>query len=194
MLCNHKLMQVRLKDIADIFTGQTFRSKVENNPEGEVWAIQMKDLNANYTDFSGTPNLVTYSDISSNQLLKRGDILFLAKGNNNIAFQFELDRPAIAVSLFFIIRVNSGNVLPGYLTWFLNNYKTQKHLVANREGAMVFNVKKSVLEELEIDVPDIRTQEMISRIYKLSIREEELMQQLIEEKKQLVQSALTKIV
>jgi restriction endonuclease S subunit len=187
-------MKLLLKEIADIFTGQTFRSKVENNPKGEVWAIQMKDLNASYTDFSGIPNSVTYRDISSNQLLKRGDILFLAKGNNNIAFQFELDRPAIAVSLFFIIRVNSGNVLPGYLTWFLNNHKTQKHLVANREGAMVYNVKKSVLEELEIDVPDIRTQEMISRIYKLSIREEELLQQLIEEKKQLIQSALTKIV
>lgn len=194
MLCNHKLMKERLKDIADIFTGQTFRSKVENNPEGEVWAIQMKDLNSNYTDFSGTPNLVTYKDVSSNQLLRRGDILFLAKGNNNIAFQFELDRPAIAASLFFIIRENSGNVLPGYLTWFLNNHKTQKHLVANREGAMVYNVKKTILEELEIDLPDINTQKIISNIYKLSIREEELMKQIIEEKKQFLQTALINVI
>jgi restriction endonuclease S subunit len=184
-------MRNKLKDIADIFTGQTFRSKVENNPEGDVWVIQMKDLNEKYNDFSGTPNTVTYNDVSANQLLKPGDILFLAKGNNNIAFQFELNRPAIAVSLFFIIRPKS-DVLSGYLTWFLNNPMTQKYITANREGASVFNVKKSIIEELIVDLPDRHTQEIISRIYKLSIQEEELMKKLTEARKQYIQTALTK--
>ncbi len=184
-------MQERLDNIADIFTGQTFRSKVDNNPNGEVWVIQMKDLNKNYTGISGQPNTVTYDDVSRNQLLRRGDILFLAKGNNNVAFIYDLDQPAVVVSLFFVIRVKSPKVVPGYLTWFLNNPATQKFLVTMREGASVSSIKKSIFEEMLIEIPEFRKQELIAQIYRLSIREEELMKQIMEDKKQFIQTTLT---
>ena len=184
-------MQKRLNSIANIFTGQTFRSKVDNNPIGEVCVIQMKDLNKNYTGITNQPNTVTFDDVSNNQLLKKGDILFLAKGNNNMAFTYDSDQPAVAVSLFFVIRVKSSDVIPDYLTWFLNNSITQKFLTTIREGASVSNIKKSIFEEILVEIPEIRKQKLIANIYKLSIREEELMGQLIEEKKQFIQTALT---
>lgn len=184
-------MRERLNNIADIFTGQTFRSKVDNNPNGEVWVIQMKDLNKNYTGISSQPNTVTYDDVSRNQLLRKGDILFLAKGNNNLAFTYDSNRPAVAVSLFFVIRVKSSEVLPDYLTWFINNPNTQKYLATMREGASVSNIKKSIFEEMTIEIPEFKKQELIAKIYELSIREEELVQQIIGDKKQFIQTVLT---
>jgi restriction endonuclease S subunit len=184
-------MHYKLNNIADIFTGQTFRSKVENNPEGEVWVIQMKDLNKNYTGISSKPNTVNFNDVSQKQLLRKGDILFLSKGNNNVAFTYESGQPAVAVSLFFVIKVKSPEVLPGYLTWYLNSPATQKFLMTMREGASVSSIKKSIFDEMLIELPKVKKQELIANIYKLSIREEELMSQLIEEKKQYIQTALT---
>lgn len=191
MLCNNKLMVKRLDQIADIFTGQTFRTKVDNNPDGDVWVIQMKDLNKNYTGISSQPNTVTFDDVPQKQLLRRGDILFLSKGNNNMAFTYDFDQPAVAVSLFFVIRVKSTDVIPGYLTWYLNNPTTQKFLMTMREGASVSSIKKSIFDEMLIELPELKKQELIANIYKLSIREEELMSQLMEEKKQYLQTVLT---
>jgi len=192
LFSNQTLMQIRLNKLADIFTGQTFRTKVDNNPDGEVWVIQMKDLNKNYTGISGQPNTITYDDVSRNQLLRKGDILLLAKGNNNVAFKYDSDQPAVAVSLFFVIRVKSSKIIPDYLIWFINNHNTQNYLATMREGASVSSIKKSIFEELCIEIPEIRKQELIANVYRLSICEEELMRKLIEEKQQFIQNALAK--
>jgi len=184
-------MHYKLNNIADIFTGQTFRSKVENNPDGEVWVIQMKDLNKNYTGISSKPNTVTFENASSKQLLRKGDVIFLSKGNNNVAFTYEADQPAVAVSVFFVIRVKPEVILPDYLTWFLNKPETQKYLMTMREGASVSSIKKSIFDEMLIELPEIKKQKLIANIYKLSIREDELMSQLMEERKQFIQTALT---
>jgi hypothetical protein len=146
-------MQKKLIEIADIFTGQTFRKKVENNPNGQVSAIQMKDFNDSYTAILGKPNKIAFQDISENQLLHKDDILFLAKGNHNSAFLFDYHYDAVVVSLFFVIRIKSKDVLPSYLTWHLNNHTTQNLLMSAREGISVSNIKKSFMDELEVEIP-----------------------------------------
>ncbi len=181
-------MQKKLKEIATIFTGQTFRSKVENNPEGKVWVIQMKDLNEDYTTLSGIPHAVNFNEISNNQLLQPGDVLFLARGNNNSAFEYNFNHPAVVVSLFFVIRLETSDVLPGYLTWFLNSQITQRYLITAREGASVSSIKKSILDELTIQILDKSKQELIAGIYNLSIRERQLTKELMNEKQTLIQS------
>jgi restriction endonuclease S subunit len=183
-------MQKKLIEIASISTGQTFRKKVENNPAGDVSVIQMKDFNDSYTAISATPNKVSINDVSENQLLHKKDILFLAKGNHNPAFLFDRDDVAVVVSLFFVIRVKSEDVLPSYLAWFLNNQNTQNLLQSAREGISVSNIKKSFMEELEVEIPSLEKQHLIGEVYQLSIEENKLLSELLAEKQKLVMSGL----
>lgn len=192
-LSKQKLRQEELKNIATISSGQTFRGRIENDEDGTVWVIQMKNLNSTYTSLSVLPHCVREDEVSQNQLLQKGDVLFLAKGNNNKAYAFDEDHPAVAVSLFFVIRPNKDKVVPAYLAWFLNNKSTQNLLHSMRAGAMISNIKKPTLEELKIKLPPIKEQELIAKIYSLSIKEQDILAQLAEEREAYVQSSLTTI-
>lgn len=186
-------MQEKLKNITAISSGQTFRGRIENDRDGAVWVIQMKNLDDSYTSLMNVPHLVKEDEISERQLLEKGDILFLAKGNNNKAFVFNENHPAVAVSLFFVIRPDKSKVIPEYLAWFLNNKNTQNLLHSMRAGAMISNIKKPTLEELKIKLPPLKEQELIAKIYSLSIKEQDILAQLAEEREVYIQSSLTTI-
>ena len=192
-LSKQKLMQEELKNIATISSGQTFRGRIENDRDGAVWVIQMKNLDDSYTSLMDVPHLVKEDEVSEKQLLEKGDILFLAKGNNNKAFVFNENHPAVAVSLFFVMRPDKSKVIPEYLAWFLNNKNTQSKLHSMRAGAMVSNIKKPALESLKITLPSIKFQKLIAKIYKLSLKEQQLLLQLAMERENYVQSSLTSI-
>jgi restriction endonuclease S subunit len=64
------------------------------------------------------------------------------------------------------------------LTWFLNSYETQTLLKGQAIGTSIPSISKQVLENLEISVPNIETQEAILQITKLRNREKKLKQQI----------------
>jgi len=69
-------------------------------------------------------------------------------------------------------------VLPRFLAWFLNNPTTQTLLKAQAIGTSIPSISKQVLENLEIPVPDIKTQKAVVEISKLRNREKFLKQQI----------------
>ena len=161
----NKLMHTLLSEIASISTGQTFRQKVTNDPEnGRILAIQIKDLSGDFLHINGQPHKVRENQISSGQLLNTGDILFLAKGNVNKAVVYEHDVPAVAASFFFVIRVKDPAVNSHYLAWFMNQRKTQSIIQRQKEGALIGSVKKSVLENLMVSIPPMKTQKLVAKI------------------------------
>jgi restriction endonuclease S subunit len=112
-------------------------------------------------------------------LLKKGDVLFAAKGSKNFAAWYENDKmPAVASTSFFVIRLIDNNILPGYLTWFLNHPDTQTLLKGQARGSSIASISKAVLSELEIPIPSTQKQELILRIFKLRNRERNLKQQI----------------
>lgn len=117
--------------------------------------------------------------ISEKHLLRDGDVLFAAKGTKNFAAVFENhNEPSVASTSFFVIRLTDNKVLPQFLTWFLNNPTTQTLLKAQAIGTSIPSISKQVLENLEIPVPDIKTQKAIIEISKLRNREKSLKQQI----------------
>lgn len=186
-------MQFRLGDIANITSGQTIRGKVHNDPEGTVAVIQMKDLNSSYSKLVNHPYFVKESEVSKKQLLQKGDVLFLAKGNNNNAFVFSEEYPAVIVSMFFVIRPNFKKLNPDYLMWLLNNRETQSFLLTQRSGGSIANIKKSVIEDLMFNLPPIDKQKTIAKIYQLGLKEDDLLGQLREKRKMLMEEILIKL-
>lgn len=164
-----------LKHITSIQTG-VFAKPIQ---KGEVVYLQAKHF-----DESGELAEILYPDLDldskiGKHLLKKGDVLFAAKGSKNFAAWYENDKmPAVASTSFFVIRLIDNNVLPGYLTWFLNHPSTQTLLKGQARGSSIASISKAVLSELEIPIPSIQKQELILRIFKLRNRERTLKQQI----------------
>ena len=168
-------METTLKNITTIQTG-VFAKPIQ---KGEIVYLQSKHF-----DESGELTEILYPDIKADSnidrhLLKKGDVLFAAKGTKNFAAWYEDDEiPVVASTSFFVIRLQDKNVLPGYLTWFLNHPSTQQLLKAHARGTSIASISKVVLSELKIPIPDIRKQQLILNIYKLRNKAKKLKQQI----------------
>jgi len=120
-------------------------------------------------------------DISKRHLLMKGDILFAAKGAKNFAAAYNNDKPAVASTSFFILRIVPNwkeKVLPDYITWYLNQNTVIKELKMQAIGSAMPSISKSVLDETELPIPDITIQTKILKIFELRKKEKEVTNRL----------------
>lgn len=180
-------MKTTLKHITSIQTG-VFAKPIQ---EGQIVYLQAKHFVSNgeiteklYPDLEHTKRIAKH-------FLKKGDVLFAAKGTKNFAAWYENDDiPAVASTSFFVIRLHDRNILPGYLTWFLNHPSTQTLLKGQARGSSIASISKAVLSELEIPIPNIQKQELILKIFKLRNKEKNLKQQIENLKEKEIQHLL----
>ena len=166
-----------LKNIATIQTGVFAKT----SPDGEIIYLQAKHF-----DEVGQINAELHPDlmadtISERHLLRHGDVLFSAKGTKNFAAVYTLDEPAVASTSFFVIRLEEEfryRILPEFLAWLMNQPVAQAYLKGQAMGSSIASISKGVLEELEVSVPNIVTQEIILQISNLRNKEIQLKQQI----------------
>jgi restriction endonuclease S subunit len=80
------------------------------------------------------------------------------------------------------------------LVWFLNNHTTQTLLKGQAIGSSIPSISKQVLDNLEITLPSIETQETILEITKLRNKEKALKQKIeILREKQIQQQIIQAI-
>lgn len=181
-------MKKALKDIATIQSG-VFAKPIS---KGEVVYLQAKHFSETGHLHSTLHPDLKADNISEKHLLKPGDVLFATKGSKNFAAIFENhNEPAVASTSFFVIRLHQRNILPEYLVWFINHPVTQKFLKGKAIGTSIVSISKSVLDELEISIPDLQTQKAVLKITELrneekkfnneiqSLREKQIQQQII---------------
>jgi len=168
-------LKTLIKDITNIQTGLFAKPA----GIGELVYLQSKHF-----DEYGQLHSVHHPDllaegISEKHLLKDGDVLFAAKGTKNFAAVFENhNEPSVASTSFFVIRPTDNKVLPQFLAWFLNNHTIQTLLKGQAIGTSIPSISKQVLENLEIPIPDIKTQKAIVEISKLRNKEKSLKQKI----------------
>ncbi len=183
-------MKTTLKHIASIQTGVFAKPTAD----GEVVYLQAKHF-----DEAGQLNATLHPDlmaetVSDKHLLRQGDVLFAAKGTKNFAAVYDIEEPAVASTSFFVIRLEEEfkyRILPEFLVWLINHPVAQAYLKGQAMGSSIASISKGVLEELEISVPAIKTQELVLNISKLrnkeialrqkieSLRDKQIQQQII---------------
>ncbi len=184
---------VNIKSVLEeLFSGYSFRSKVENDPIGNIGVIQMKDLENDYTRINLNLIKVDSSSIPPKYLLQTGDVLFISKGSNNHAVTFNLENQrVVAASAFFVLRPDQTKVVPEYLTWYLNQQTVQQYIKDNRAGTYIPNVNRDTVEGINVQLPDLKIQKLISQITTLSLKEQQLLGQLKKSRIALVNTLLT---
>lgn len=125
---------------------------------------------------------IKLSDKHRRHLLQNDDLLFAAKGLNNFAVVYHNSiGQAVASSSFIIIRLENQYrqlVLPEYLAWYINNSKQIDIFHKAKATTTIPSISISQLSQLEINIPEISTQELILNIQRLRSKENEIITQL----------------
>ena len=184
-------MKTLLKNIATIQTG-VFAKPAHN---GDIVYLQARHFDENGLLLSELHPDLMADDISEKHILKTGDVLFAAKGTKNFAVVFEDDNPpSVASTSFFVIRILNITVLPQYLAWYLNNPDTQQFLKNLARGTSIASISKAVLDDLEIFIPDLKTQELILKITQLRNTEKGLKKKIETLREKLIQQLIIKAI
>ena len=182
-------MKVVLGDISEIQVGYQSREAIHQCHQGSHYLLQAKDFNnLHQVDWS---NLIKFTPTGSviKSEIQLGDILFLAKGQDNFAYL--VDRSVdhiLATNSFYIIRVDQAIVLPEYLAWWFNQTPAKKYIQLNRSGSSLPFLSVSAISRFEILIPDIETQRKIGELELLRKREADLFGLYLSKKSTLIQS------
>ncbi|KAF1077467.1 hypothetical protein MKHDV_00533 [Halodesulfovibrio sp. MK-HDV] len=172
----------RIKDIADIYLGYPFRGAVKSAPDGDSWVVQPRDIDACYSIVwnAETMTKTTLTGRKEPNYLQAGDVLFLARGNNNHASAVTKKfSNAVCSPIFFQLRLKDQSLLPEFFAWQINQAPVQKQLTRTTEGTLQKNVSKVILQDIEIAIPSLETQQSIIKLASCFFEQIRTHQQLI---------------
>ena len=183
-----------LKEIADIRTGYSFRTKLEPDSEGNALVVQLKELSEKNTIDISTAVRINMPDISENYLLQKGDLVFRSRGMDTTAAIMDITSNNIILSApFQRIRLRDAMaIMPQYLLWYINSKEAQSYFSINKTGTSVSMISTAVLADLPVAIPALEIQKKIVDISILSEKEIELQEELIRKKRILTETILLK--
>lgn len=174
---------VSVAEIAFLQAGYPFRGAIKEAHNGEVLAVQMKDVDPEAgVEWSGAIR-TSLGGRKRPDWLRAGDVLFIAKGARFYAVCVDVPPPALAVCApaFFHLRVKApASVDPAFLAWQINQPPFQRQLHQAAEGSGQLSVRRPALEALLLCVPTIQQQRGIAALADLARRERHALHRLIQ--------------
>lgn len=173
---------MKLKDIAQIGAGHSFRGKIEEVAGSNVAVVQMKNVTERGDiDWSQCMHTIV-STKREPQWLKKNDILIAARGNHFYSVLIDESMPqelkVLASPHFYIIRIENQEILPKFLAWQLNQAPCQRYFEKNTEGSVTKSIRRSVLEDTSIAIPPLSKQYAILGLLETLKKEKQVIDQL----------------
>jgi hypothetical protein len=143
--------------------GYAFRSAIPEAPDGEVLAVQLRDIERDRVDWSRVVRTHLARAPGEAEWLQRGDILFVFRGTRY--FALALDRvpaPAVAAAQFRLLRVlEPGVLLPEFLAWQLNQRFAQEYFQKAAQGTAQLTLQRGAIEAVKVAVPSLHRQRLV---------------------------------
>lgn len=162
---------MKLREVATVFAGYTFRGAVTPDPKGNIFVLQAKDL-VKGEPVTGTAALTTISDdVSGNGgHLRRNDVVLVARGMRAGAFRSTVftatDDNVIASASVHVIRIIGQNILPEFLSLYLNSKEGQDALSNIVTGSYIGAIPRRELEQIKVPIPSLQKQEALIRLFR----------------------------
>lgn len=185
---------MRLAALCDIHSGFTARGRLEPQPEGGMPAIQLRDVGTDGESPAAPFQRYELGKLADHYFVRGGEVVFRSRGTPNTAAAIcdPLPEPVVVIVPLVIIRPDREKLLPEYLAWAINHPDAQRRLGAEAQGTSLRMIPMTVIENLDIPVPDLRTQEHIIKLSGLARQEGRLLHQLAARREDLVTSILGK--
>ncbi|MCA3757320.1 MAG: restriction endonuclease subunit S [Phenylobacterium sp.] len=183
---------MRLADLCQIHLGVTLERRPDP-PTAEPAAkiVQLRDIVDDRLDLRRLDQVSAQGPLSvahERHTVRPGDVVFRSRGQQTTAAIADGDAnaSAIAVAPVLILRPGGGIVTPEYLVWSLNLASTQRRLDRDAQGSALRMIPRAALENLELDIPTLETQQAITAASALGEREAELGQLLAAKRLDLI--------
>jgi restriction endonuclease S subunit len=183
---------MKLKEIANISTGYSFRSKVRHDPEGDTKVIQMRNIDeCEGIMIEDLRMIANFNPRNDRYFLDEGDIIMTNKGYNLKAYLIpEGIGKVVAANSFIVLKAASTKVIPEYLVWFLNAKYMQHFLKAISAGTHTPSLSKRALEAVEISLPPVEKQQVLCEIERLKRKEIIYRKKIASKKEQYINAVL----
>lgn len=172
----------KLSDCAEVLPGYSLKARAEHEPEGTYQIIMAKHLpdgmDYEYSDLHELR--ITPKGATDKYEVHNGDVLFISRGTRNQAVVVNnVPEKTIASATLYILRVKEG-INPAYLAWALNQSPVQSQIAQIRTGAGTPIVQRKLIVNMEIPVPSLNKQKQIAEIGRLTLREKDLQNELVD--------------
>ncbi|MFN4181229.1 MAG: restriction endonuclease subunit S [Candidatus Paceibacteria bacterium] len=185
-------MQKKLSELSDIVSGYTFRGSIENDPNGDIFVLQAKNIQTNQ-DIVGVTDFTTITDKSLRNpyFLQHNDILLVSRGSGPGSFRSAVfvsdESKVMPSSSVHVIRIQDVTVLPKYVSLYLNSETGQKELLQIvTGGSYIQSILIKNLIDFKIPIPPIHIQKSIIALHE-NIKAQD---KILERKKQLKQNII----
>jgi len=185
-------MEIKVKNLASVQMGYSFRSRLEATENGDVAVIQMKDLRDDNTVDCDNLAKVHMKAVKEHHLAQKGDLVFRSRGHITTAAIIlqEPGRAVVAAPLLRIRITKKDRIIPEYLNWYIGQRDAQVFLTSRGKGTIQKMISKQELEEMEISLPDLEMQEHILELAALMTREQSLLNRLSHKREQYISKIL----
>jgi restriction endonuclease S subunit len=162
---------------------------------GTAAYLQVRQFNEEGRLVFEPEEFVIIDNKTNKHILEEGDVLFTGKGNRLFAWCYhQLNYPAVASSVFFVLRPNPSVIYPPYLAAFLNAPQSKASFQQIGSGTSIPSIRKSELGAYQIPIPSLDQQKKIASLAQLHQQEVELAQQIIVQKKNLYATVISKLI
>lgn len=198
-----------LRDIAELKTGFTFRTKLEeaDKDAGNAHVAQIKDVREAWENThvltlraSQLPEIEWNGKESA--FVRPGSVLLPARGSKGGYFRAsylvedDTDTKPVVVSSQFIVLTPKAEVLPEFLCWSLNQPAIQFWLSegTGSQGSNIVMLNTKVAGELTLDIPPIETQQKIVHLNHLWEQEQNVTKALLKNREMMLQGMFQKMI
>ncbi|MBK9080502.1 MAG: restriction endonuclease subunit S [Hyphomicrobium sp.] len=155
-------MKATLGQLAKVRPGVAFRDAIRHIEAGQIAIVQAGDVQA---DGSIDPTALLRLDElpvrGEMPVIIEGEVLLQCRGQTYRAAVVPThDMPMVPTASVLVLTPNSS-VLPAYLSFILNDPATQAELRKRATGATIANLKRSVVEQLEVPLLTLDDQQKI---------------------------------
>src|SRR5699024_2468759 len=183
-------MKVISNQIVELQPGVYLKSS-EFEKNRKAFFVGLKDFDEKFS-FIGDAPRINPKKVKEKYFIAPEDVLFSTRVKFN-AFKLpkNTNMQFVASNSFVILKPLLQKILPEYLHWYLNHYKTQESLqrmIYGQTSLPFISVKQ--LGDLEIALPNIETQKTIVKLHQLQKKEKQLTEKIINKKELYNQTLL----
>ena len=179
-------MQIKLNDIAEIKIGLVLnRKKADMGEEIKHYykVISLKSFNENTMyDNTFADEFISNEQIKEDYQVKQGDILLRLREPNFAVYIDKEYENLIYPSLMVRVKIQDNRFDPQFIAHYLNSNTVKKALSSELSGTTIPMIKVADVNEIKIPLINLDKQKKIVEYLKLAHKENELLQNLINQK------------
>ncbi len=188
-------MRIKITDFAEVINGYTFRGAIETVEKSDIFVLQAKDViqGQNITNTNNfTP--IAFSGTRTASFLQKNDVVIVSRGTGAGSFRsaiFDSDTNVIASSSLLILRIKKKEILPEYISLYLNSTDGQNKILETVVGSYIHAIsRKKFEEEIEIPIPSSEKQQSLIKLNQNIKQQEKIYERKKELKQQIINASL----